>query len=174
MLTLSIGGVLSLLLGDDAGASELRLIRPPGALDETSFLATCLRCGQCAQVCPRHAIKIGKGEKGLSIGTPYIEPRQAACDLCLECIKVCTSRALRPVEKDKVRMGQAVINKDTCLAWQGDECKVCYTSCPFYNCVIKLEEHKRPVVDPDVCVGCGICEHVCIVTPAAATIKAGR
>lgn len=174
MITLSLAGVLSFLLGDEAGAAETRLIRPPGALQEAEFLAICLRCGQCAQVCPQHAIKIGRGDKGLSIGTPYIEPRSAACDLCMDCIKVCTSKALRNVEKDKVRMGTASVTKEQCLAWQGDECKVCYTSCPFYNRAITLEEHKKPVVDPDVCVGCGICEHVCIVTPAAITVKAGR
>lgn len=172
---LIFGGVMSLLLGSfmDAKAKPA-LIRPPGASDELVFLSTCLRCGKCAQVCPQGAIIIGRGEKGLTIGTPYIEPRRAACDLCMECAKVCTSGALKEVPKEKVRMGLAEINKDTCLAWQGDECKVCYTSCPFYNRAIRLEDHKRPVIDHNVCVGCGICEHVCIVNPPAVTVKARR
>lgn len=174
MITLSIAGFLSLLLGEEAEAAAARLLRPPGALPEAEFLATCLRCGQCAQVCPQQAIRIGRGDKGLSIGTPYIEPRSSACDLCMDCSKVCTSKALRAIEKEKVKMGTAVINQDRCLAWQGDECKVCYTSCPFYNRAITLAEHKKPVVNPDVCAGCGICEHVCIVNPAAITVKAGR
>jgi MauM/NapG family ferredoxin protein len=174
MITLSIAGLLSFLLGYEGEAAAARLLRPPGALPEAEFLAACLRYGQCAQVCPQQAIQIGRGDKGLTIGTPYIEPRSSACDLCLDCSKVCTSKALRTVEKEKVKMGTAVINQDRCLAWQGDECKVCYASCPFYNRAITLAEHKKPVVNPDVCVGCGICEHVCIVTPATITVKAGR
>ena len=174
-ITLFIGGVLSLLLSGFTDAKpQNELLRPPGALAEPEFLATCIRCGKCAMVCPRRAIKIGKGDNGLAIGTPYIVPREAACDLCRECIAVCTSGALRLVEKQNVRMGLAEINQDTCLAWLGDECKLCYTSCPFYNQAIKLKEHKRPVVDKSVCVGCGICEHVCVVEPAAIKIRAGK
>lgn len=167
-----MGGLVSLLFaGASAAKPANRLLRPPGALDEAEFLATCLRCGKCAQVCPRKAILIGRGDKGLAIGTPYIEPRRAACDLCLDCVPVCASGALRPVEKAAVRMGLAEINRDTCLAWLGDECKVCYTACPFYNQAIRLEDHKRPVVDKTVCTGCGICEHVCILDPPAVVVK---
>lgn len=174
-MALFMGGILSLVLGGSTDKKAVAsLIRPPGALDETMFLATCLRCGKCAQVCPQQAIKIGRGDKGLSIGTPYIVPREAACDLCGDCMKVCTSGALRIVNKKQVRMGQAEIDRDRCLAWQGDECKICYTSCPLYNQAITLENHQRPIVNPDICTGCGICEYVCILSPAAITVKAGR
>lgn len=172
-----ISGMVSLLLGGlslTSGKAQRTFIRPPGAVDEGLFLSTCLRCGKCAQVCPRKAIIMGLGDKGLSIGTPYIEPRQAACDLCMDCITVCTSGALRSVERQKVRMGLAEINRDQCLAWQGHECKACYASCPFYNQVITLEGHKLPVVDRKRCVGCGICENVCIAEPAAITVKAAE
>ncbi|MFA6019322.1 MAG: 4Fe-4S binding protein, partial [Rhodospirillales bacterium] len=27
-------------------------LRPPGAIDENEFLAACIKCGQCVQVCP--------------------------------------------------------------------------------------------------------------------------
>lgn len=172
-----ISGAMSLLLGGLSLTSvkvERTLIRPPGAIDEAMFLSTCLRCGKCAQVCPRKAIIMGRGDKGLSIGSPYIEPRQAACDLCMDCITVCTSGALRSVERSKVRMGLADINRDQCLAWQGHECKTCYTGCPFYNQAIKLEGHKLPVVDRKLCVGCGICENVCIADPAAIIVTAEK
>ncbi|TWH47189.1 4Fe-4S dicluster domain-containing protein [Sporomusa sp. KB1] len=172
---LFIGGVMTLLLsGFTDNKSKNTLLRPPGALNEPEFLAICLRCGKCAEVCPQRAIKIGQGNSGLAIGTPYLMPREAACDLCLNCIGVCSSGALRSVEKANVRMGLAEIDHDACLAWLGDECKICYTSCPFYNQAIKLENHKRPVVDKDVCVGCGVCEHVCIAEPAAIKVQAGK
>ena len=174
IIGLIFGSLASLLLTGFMGEKKVsrQLIRPPGALDESRFLAACARCGKCAQVCPQKAIVMGKGDKGFSIGTPYIEPREAACDLRLDCIEVCPTGSLRPVIKEKVSMGTAEINHDTCLAWQGDECKICYTSCPFYNQAIKLEDHKRPVVDPAVCVGCGICERVCITEPPSIIVKA--
>lgn len=171
---LFIGGILSLLLGGFTDKKRVPAwIRPPGALAEPEFLAMCLRCGKCAAVCRPQAIQTATGQDGLAIGTPYITPRQAACDLCLTCITACPSGALRPVEKHNVRMGLAEIDKNACFAWLGDECKVCYTSCPFYNQAIKLEDHKRPVVDKAVCTGCGVCEHVCIAGPAAITVRTG-
>src|SRR5438045_3242473 len=40
-------------------------LRPPGALEESSFRETCSRCGICVSVCPAHAIKIDpSGTKG--------------------------------------------------------------------------------------------------------------
>jgi ferredoxin len=30
------------------------LLRPPGAIAEPDFLATCTRCGDCAKACPHH------------------------------------------------------------------------------------------------------------------------
>ena len=33
-----------------------RLLRPPGALDETDFLSRCIRCGECMKVCPNNAL----------------------------------------------------------------------------------------------------------------------
>lgn len=32
--------------------SQKKRLRPPGALDEKDFLASCIKCGQCVQVCP--------------------------------------------------------------------------------------------------------------------------
>ena len=31
-------------------------LRPPGAIPEHNFLAACIKCGQCVQVCPVEAI----------------------------------------------------------------------------------------------------------------------
>ena len=33
-------------------------LRPPGALDEKEYLASCIKCGQCVQVCPVEAIEL--------------------------------------------------------------------------------------------------------------------
>ena len=46
---LATGGILGLFLQGAKGETA-RLLRPPGALDEMSFLAACARCGKCAEV----------------------------------------------------------------------------------------------------------------------------
>ncbi len=146
-------------------------IRPPGAMAEEAFLATCLRCGQCAQICPHKSIEILGAEAGVSIGTPAItNPRKAPCYLCMDCIKVCPSRALVDTAKEDVRMGLAQIDRERCLTWQKDECKVCYVSCPFIGTAMVLEDYLKTVIKSDKCTGCGICQHVCVLHPPAITV----
>jgi ferredoxin-type protein NapG len=73
------------------------LLRPPGALDEKDFLASCIKCGQCVQVCPVSAIRLGDVDKGYGIGTPYIAARDQACDFscdAVQCILACPTGSL--------------------------------------------------------------------------------
>ena len=56
--------------------SKELLLRPPGALDEDTFLASCIKCGQCLQVCPPQVIDLAGISQGLGIGTPFIVPQQ--------------------------------------------------------------------------------------------------
>lgn len=169
-----IGGSLFGFLFGQGTEPAQALLRPPGAEAEEIFLSSCARCGKCAEICPLQAIEIAHGEKGLSIGTPYLTLQRQPCDFCMNCTAVCTSGALRPVEKEKAAIGLAAIDKDRCFAWQGDECKICYTSCPRYDQAIRLQDHKYPVVDATFCNGCGQCEHVCIASPPAIRVLAKK
>ena len=38
--------------------AQTTLLRPPGALNEKEFLSTCIKCGQCVQVCPYHTLSL--------------------------------------------------------------------------------------------------------------------
>jgi ferredoxin-type protein NapG len=103
---------------------ERVLLRPPGALDEDIFLASCIKCGQCLQVCPPQVIKLAGIGQGFGVGTPYIIPREGACILCsgLPCVLACPTGALAhelSLGKD-AEMGLALIsNPDTCLSIRG-------------------------------------------------------
>ena len=55
-------------------------LRPPGALAEQAFLAACIKCGQCVQVCPVQAIRLADLDEGFGIGVPFIDARVQACD----------------------------------------------------------------------------------------------
>jgi ferredoxin-type protein NapG len=100
-------------------------LRPPGALAEEPFLASCIKCGQCVQVCPVQAIHLADIDEGIGIGTPYIDARQQACDFscdAVQCVLACPTGSLSHAisNKEAVRMGIAKIVKiKACLAYQG-------------------------------------------------------
>jgi ferredoxin-type protein NapG len=104
--------------------SDRVLLRPPGALDEDSFLAACIKCGQCLQVCPPQVIELAGIRQGFGIGTPFIVPREGGCILCagLPCVLACPTGALdhHISEGKEAEMGLAVISQpDTCLSILG-------------------------------------------------------
>jgi ferredoxin-type protein NapG len=93
------GGVLGAALSGYlplAYASRQRL-RPPGALGEHDFLASCIKCGQCAQVCPVQAIELADLVDGFGVGVPFIDARAQACDFscdAVQCVLACPTGAL--------------------------------------------------------------------------------
>ena len=100
-------------------------LRPPGAIPEHEFLASCIKCGQCVQVCPVQAIRLADFTDGFGNGSPHIVPREQACDFscdATQCVLACPTGALSHEvdKKEEVRMGLAVLKRpDACLARQG-------------------------------------------------------
>ena len=152
------------------------LLRPPGAEGEEAFLAACIRCGLCVEACPYDTLRPAPASAAAAMGTPYLAPRETPCYLCqnygkMRCIAACPTGALQPVEeKAAVRMGTAVINQSTCLAWNGIVCRACWHACPFPDAAIELDLRGRPIVHTNACVGCGICDHVCLTDPGSIAI----
>lgn len=102
---LSLTGLLPVLT-----RKEQRL-RPPGALDEHDFLASCIKCGQCVQVCPVSALKPADLFDGFGVGVPFIDPRKQACDFSCDvaqCILACPTGALTYHKPDFLPVREAM------------------------------------------------------------------
>lgn len=155
------------------GIAKRDYIRPPGAVDELSFLSLCTKCDLCKEACPHNAIKVVGPEGGLAMGTPYLNPSKSPCYLCegLPCVKACPEGALKEVERRDVRIGIAILYKDRCLAWQGMLCDSCVTNCPFPGDAISMDSLSGPVINKESCTGCGICAFECVAKPSAIRIE---
>ncbi|MEE9218212.1 MAG: 4Fe-4S binding protein [Acidobacteriota bacterium] len=187
--------LLPLFRATAGGATSLKpeAIRPPGALAEEEFLARCLRCGACGNACPTSAIQPSLGETGIEgLWTPVVVPRRGWCEpTCTLCGQVCPSGAIRELTPEEkgwtrpegygVRIGTAFLDHGRCLPWgMATPCIVCQEVCPTTPKAIWLQEAvvsgqdgeavrlQRPMVDPNRCVGCGLCEAKCPVVDLAA------
>ena len=141
-------------------------LRPPGAVPEELFPAKCIRCGRCIEVCPYRSILMLDIRHGIHAGTPLIAAENIPCYLCMKCVDVCPTGSLQRIRQPETRMGLAIINTFSCLAYEGITlCRTCYDKCPFVEKAIRLEQLK-PVIDEQHCTGCGICTNACPVTSA--------
>ena len=189
---LSLGGLVWGGFINKAKASKL-VLRPPAAIEETDFLAACIKCGACVQACPYDTLKLAQPQEDIPIGTPFFNPREIPCHMCVDvpCVPVCPTTALDitkiiPEGKENIPenmdvnlsdMGVAVIDEKSCIAFWGIQCDACYRACPLINDALFLDFERnertgkhaflKPVINPDVCTGCGMCEHACVTEKAA-------
>ena len=151
-------------------------LRPPGAIPESDFLATCVRCGQCAKACPTNCLQPTVLQTGISgFMTPITAMRLGACDQnCNACCEVCPTDAIRSLDLDEkpyAKIGNAVIQPGKCIVWeQGKVCLVCDEHCPYGAIYWKEsgEGGRKPFVDENKCNGCGQCEQSCPIEGASA------
>ncbi|PJC71540.1 MAG: 4Fe-4S ferredoxin [Syntrophobacterales bacterium CG_4_8_14_3_um_filter_58_8] len=172
-------GFLSLRTPFTSLQGRRKLIRPPGALPETAFLRTCIRCGECMKSCVTNTLQPSLWESGFSgLWTPKLELRMAACEPnCNVCGKVCPTQAIRSLsmeEKTHAKIGTAVLRKEMCLVWaQNKMCLICDEICPYNAIVFRpVEGYRRPVVIASRCNGCGYCEQRCPVRGESAIVVA--
>ena len=166
------------------------VIRPPGSVAEDEFLRRCIKCDQCIRVCPTNVLQPALFEAGVEgLWTPIMISKMGWCELnCTLCSQVCPTGAIREISiaeklgvgpfeaKGPIKTGTAFYNQGRCLPWAMDtSCVVCEEVCPVSPKAIFTRnvdvtdrwggtlQLKRPFIDPDRCIGCGICEHECPV-----------
>lgn len=170
---------------------DKRAIRPPGSVAEPEFLERCIKCDQCIRVCPTNVLQPATlTQAGLEgLWTPVMDMRLGFCQLnCTLCSEVCPTGAIQKISVEKklglgkyaadgpIRVGTAFFNRGRCLPWAMETpCVVCEEVCPVspkaigtYDEQIKrwdgtIVTLNKPYIRPELCIGCGICEHECPV-----------
>ena len=181
---LGLAGVTKAFGANLEDPNSFRPVRPPGSVPEKEFLEMCIRCGECFKACPNNVLQPEGFEQGLEgLWSPMVVADWAGCESsCNACGQVCPTGSIRalPLEEKKVaRMGLAVVNETTCLPIAGrEECDLCVQECNAagYNAIeytqvgtetdddgnpIEGTGFRAPVVLPDKCVGCGLCQTRC-------------
>ncbi|WP_304425490.1 4Fe-4S dicluster domain-containing protein [uncultured Adlercreutzia sp.] len=166
----AVGSAAMLGLGAVKLVGAEAVVRPPGAQDEGAFIASCIHCERCREVCPQHAIKPARLETGIvNLRTPQMDYRTGWCDFCENeeggpaCAAACPTKAFRlpasPVSEN-AKLGLAVINRDWCLAFSAMGCHECVDACPYE--AMGVNDDGTPYVIDDACNGCGACEYACV------------
>lgn len=159
-------------------AEAAHWIRPPYAINELEFLLACTRCGECITACPHGVVFPLTARLGAKVvNTPAMDLLNKGCHCCEDwpCVTVCEPKALfiPPPEDDETPvalplMAMAMIDEKHCLPYSGPECGACQGSCPVPGAM--TWERERPMIQVEVCIGCGMCREVCIVEPKAIKI----
>ncbi len=143
----------------EARRRTIPVLRPPGAIDEASFLDGCTRCDKCVQACPHDAIIHAPDRLREAAGTPIIDPDHQPCMMCEDfpCITACEPNVLTSLIPKM--MGTAKVTEHLCLAHHGTTCTVCSERCRVEG-AIEVTDGK-PTVNETACTGCGVCRYVC-------------
>jgi len=151
---------------------------PFGAGGIKHFYDHCVACQLCVASCPNHVLKPSTNpahlmEPEMSFQDGYCRPE------CNVCSTVCPAGAIRPVDvgaKLGMHIGTAHVNLESCVvSTDGVSCGNCARHCPVgaIRMVESAYEHKIPVVNEEICIGCGACENLCPVRPVSAITDNG-
>ncbi|MDR1098362.1 MAG: 4Fe-4S binding protein [Tannerella sp.] len=197
---LAVAGALALtqvteaqqLLQVDGGLAEIKdkkapdrktPVVPPGAQGLKNMQTHCTACQLCMSACPENilhpSVKLATFlQPEMSYERGYCRPE------CTECSRVCPAGAIKPVtvaDKTGISIGYAVWNRDYCVVnIDRVPCTNCERHCPTKAItLVALEPDskntlKTPVIDKELCIGCGACEYLCPARPFSAIYVEGN
>ncbi|GAB4345619.1 MAG: hypothetical protein Kow0089_22790 [Desulfobulbaceae bacterium] len=186
-------GALAILPLLPGGAGGEPAVRPPGAgPDFPARCIRCGRCMEACPYDSIRLMDLSAGAMVHTpyiapLRTPCYLCRQRGPDgkdrplgKYLRCGEACPTGALRRIVNDNrvlanvpaaFKTRPAKVNRELCLAWQYDSCGECYYNCPLKDKAM-LDRPPgyevagtgiRPHVNPEHCIGCGMCNFVCPV-----------
>jgi ferredoxin-type protein NapF len=129
------------------------IIRPPYGLDEKKFTTLCIGCDDktCAKVCEEKIIVIRAD------GTPMLNFTKKGCTFCEACAIACEIGvlSLENVHTNEKINAKFIITPQSCVAHNGVICFACKEPC--IDDAILFNGMFNPVIDMDLCTGCGYC-----------------
>lgn len=130
-------------------------LRPPWST-EAAILSACTGCGDCARSCPSGIIEMGAGSY------PEIRLEKAECTFCGRCAEVCRADVF---DLARAPFRHTISIGERCLSRTGVECRSCQDACPEAAICFRprLANSAEPVLDADLCSGCGACLAQCPV-----------
>lgn len=148
---------MQFLRGDIRGAKKV--IRPPWALHEESFIERCSRCHKCMVACPEKIIIKGRG------GFPEINFALGECTFCQMCVERCSDDALIKQQNEPPPWELKANVGLECLTYQGVVCLSCKEQCDTRAITMKHQSGAVavPLIDHSLCSGCGACYQPCPV-----------
>lgn len=155
---------------------------PPGSVSVTHFADRCTACHLCVSTCPTGVLQPRFLESGVAnLMQPFMDPSSNYCNFeCTRCGEVCPTGAILPltVEKKKVtQIGTVHFIIDNCVVYTNNtSCGSCAEHCPTK--AVHMVPYKGyltiPEIKPEICIGCGACEHACPVRPFRAIYVEGN
>jgi ferredoxin len=158
-------------------------IVPPGALSAKNMKDHCTACQLCVSACPNSVLRPSNDlatfmQPKMSYERGYCRPE------CTECSQVCPSGAIKPIttaDKSAISIGLAVWIKDNCVVNRDKiQCHNCVRHCPT-GAIMLVDKNpgsgdslKIPVIDKELCIGCGACENLCPARPFSAIYVEGN
>ncbi|MDO5760887.1 MAG: 4Fe-4S dicluster domain-containing protein, partial [Bacteroidota bacterium] len=158
-------------------------IVPPGAKSLKNFQQRCTGCQLCVSKCPNNVLRPSKDL--LHLMQPEMSFEKGACRVeCTLCSEVCPAGAIEKISKEEkttIKIGTAHWVKQNCIVVKDKhECGNCARHCPaFAIFMVPMDPNdenslKRPAVNENKCIGCGMCEYVCPSRPYSAIFVEGN
>jgi ferredoxin len=175
------GGLADIL--DKKAPARKTPIVPPGAGGLRNMNKCCTACQLCVSVCPTGVLR--PSAKLASLMQPEMSYEKGYCrPECTKCSQVCPTgaiRAITPADKSAISIGKAVWIKDNCIVNRDEiQCSSCANNCPTGAITLAAvhpdDENslKLPLIDGELCIGCGACENLCPARPLSAVYVEGN
>ena len=164
-------------IADKVKPNRATKIVPPGAVSLKNMASHCTGCQLCVSACPNGVLRpstdlmtLMQPEASYEVG--YCRPE------CVRCSEVCPAGAIKLIdvaEKSSIQVGHAVWTRELCVPIRdGQECGNCARHCPTGAITMVPTDAddpkslKIPVVNEELCIGCGACENLCPSRPLSA------
>ncbi|MCD8081010.1 MAG: 4Fe-4S dicluster domain-containing protein [Bacteroides sp.] len=158
-------------------------IVPPGAVSVRNLTAHCTACQLCVSACPNGVLR--PSSELSTLMQPEMSYERGYCrPECTECSQVCPAGAIIPItpaDKAGLSIGTAVWIKENCIVNRDEvQCTNCEYHCPT-GAITLVDRNpgysdslRTPVIDKELCIGCGACENLCPARPFSAIYVEGN